>query len=76
MRTCRVKPSAYQCYACGEVADFFNQVPNCEDCSYKKERYVLVGIVSKFFNDYAYVERDGTIDKVELDRVYDIVERR
>ena len=74
MRTCRVKPSAYECSTCEEVADYFNKVPNCEKCSLQNKRYVLVNVSTGLFKDYAFVESDGEIEKVSLDRVYDIKE--
>ena len=40
-----------------------------------KRTYVLVSVQPGLFNDYAFVEADGKIHKVALDRVYDIKTR-
>lgn len=74
MRTCKVRPSVGECYSCGDTADFFGGMPNCSECGYKKLKYELIEIKSGFFNDYAFVQRNGKIMKVSLDRIYDIKE--
>ena len=74
MRTCKVKPSASECQMCADTADYFDGIPNCSQCGYKTIRYELLEIVSGIFNDYAFVQSNGKISKVVLDRVYDIKE--
>ena len=74
MKTCCVKPSSGECNMCMDAADYFNGVPNCSECGYRKKRYELIEIVSGIFNDYAFVQSGGKIRKVSLDRVFDIKE--
>jgi hypothetical protein len=57
-----------------DTADHFNGTPNCSECGYNTIRYELVDVKSGIFNDYAFVQRNGKISKVSLDRVYDIKE--
>ena len=74
MRTCKVKPSAGECRMCADTTDYYNQIPDCSKCGYKNARYQLIEIVSGLFNDYAFVQSNGKVMKVSLDRVYDIKE--
>lgn len=76
MKTCSVRPSPAECGACVDVTDHYDYLPNCAECGYKKKRYELVQIVSGFFSDYAFVQTDGKIYKVPLDRVFDIKEEK
>jgi len=72
MTTCKVKPTASECVMCADTSDFFDQIPDCSKCGYKTKTYELIKVVSGFFNDYAFVQSNGTIQKVSLDRVYDV----
>ena len=74
MKTCCVNPSWGECHACGEVAEHFDGIPNCSECGRKKKRYELLKIVPGIIDDYAFVCADGKIQKVSLDRVFDIRE--
>ena len=74
MKTCKIRPSSGECNACVDTADFFGGTPNCGDCAYQKQRYVLVDIKPGFFGDYAFVQSNGRIIKVSLNKVYDIKE--
>lgn len=76
MKTCRVKPSYGECCMCADTTDFYNEIPNCSQCGYKTLRYELIEIVSGLLNDYAFVQLNGNITKVSLDRVYDIKEEK
>ena len=74
MRTCSVKPSSGECNMCMDTADLFDGNINCSECGYRKQRYKLIEIVSGIFNDYAFVESNGRILKVSLDRIFDVKE--
>ena len=74
MRTCRVRPTSGECHMCMDITDYYDQIPDCSKCGYKTKRYELVEIVSGIFNDYAFVQSNGKIHKVSLDRVFDIKE--
>ena len=74
MRTCSVMPSSSECRMCADTSDYYDQIPNCSKCGYKTKRYALVEIVSGVFSDYAFVQTNGKIHKVSLDRVFDIKE--
>jgi hypothetical protein len=54
--------------------DYYDDLPDCSKCGYRSKRYELVEIVHGIFNDYAFVQADGKIHKVALDRVCDIKE--
>ena len=70
--TCKVKPSASDCRMCADTADSFNGIPDCSKCGNNTIRYGLIEIAHGLFNDYAFVQRNGKIYKVSLDRVYDV----
>ncbi|MBQ8249078.1 MAG: hypothetical protein IJY93_04250 [Clostridia bacterium] len=72
MRTCKIKPTASECYMCGEAADYVGTVPNCAICEERAKRYELIGVESGFFADHAFVLMDGEIKKVSLGRIYDV----
>lgn len=74
MKTCKVRPSSGECNMCMDTADHFNGTPNCSECGYNTIRYELIDIKPGIFNDYAFVQRNGKITKVSLDRVYAIRE--
>ena len=74
MKTCCVNPSWGECHACDEAAEHFDGNPNCAECERKKKRYELLEIVPGIIDDYAFVCADGKIQKVSLDRVFDIRE--
>lgn len=74
MKTCKVNPSASECHMCMDTADALDGMPNCRLCREYAKRYELIEIVSGIFNDYAFVQSNGKISKVSLDRIYDIKE--
>lgn len=73
MKTCRVQPDEGTCLACMDLDDLFGQVSDCGTCSLKTKEYELLGIGTNFWTgDYAMVQADGKIQKVPLDRIYDV----
>ena len=74
MRTCKVKPSISECDFCNDVAELYDDIPNCFKCKRNNKRYELLNIVSGILDNYAFVLSDGIIEKVSLSRVCDIKE--
>ena len=74
MRTCKIKPTAGECRMCADTTDYYDQIPDCSKCGYKNKRYGLLEIVSGIFSDYAFVQSNGKIYKVSIDRIFDIKE--
>ncbi len=74
-KTCKIKPSASRCQMCNEIAESYDEIPNCKDCSYNVSRYELIQIVTNFWGSYAIVEINGYLEKVSINRVYDIQEK-
>lgn len=72
MRTCKVMPTQGACRMCADTTDYYDQIPDCAKCVHTSERYELLEIVSEIFNDYAFVQAEGRIHKVSLDRVFDV----
>ncbi len=60
---------------CSDMAESCNAIPNCKECSYNTTRYDLIEIGSNFWGSFAFVQKNGKIEKVSLDRVYDIKEK-
>lgn len=53
----------------------FDIVENCSKCELNTREYELLQIGSSFWSgDYAMVQYDGEIEKIDLDRIYDIKE--
>lgn len=75
MKTCKIKPHISTCRMCNDVADSCNAIPDCKKCSHQITRYDLIQIGSNFWGSYAIVQVKGKLEKVSLDRVYDIQEK-
>ena len=74
-RICRVRPSNFQCYMCDEMAQSCNTIPDCHKCIHEVEPCELISVGTGFWSgDYAMVLHNGRIEKVSLDRIYDIKE--
>lgn len=74
MKTCKVKPPIGACSACYDIDFTEDSGPHCLTCIYNTKRYELLDIKPGLLCDYAFVQSDGKIQKVSLDRVYDIRE--
>lgn len=71
-RKCKVKPSGFECHMCSDIAESCNTIPDCVNCVYD-EPCELISVGSNFWSgDYAMILRNGQIEKVSLDRVYDV----
>lgn len=74
-RICRVKPSKNTCYACVDMQESCNVVKDCGTCGYHKRIYEIVDFIHGLFaSTYALVLWDGKIEKVPINRLYDIRE--
>ena len=74
MKSCKIRPTLGECNMCAEITEYFDQPPDCSKCDYNTKRYELIEVVSGIFNDYAFVSSNGKMQKVLIDRVYDIRE--
>lgn len=69
-KICKVKPAYDICMSCQDVRCIMD---NCDDCELKHGIYELISVGTTFFGrDYAFVQKDGKIERVPLYRVYDI----
>lgn len=74
-KICKVKPDRSTCSACLETQMMFDVVDDCSKCELNTREYELIQIGTSFWSsDYAMVQYDGKIEKVSLNRVYDIRE--
>lgn len=78
MKVCKVKPDADTCMTCVDIEpdwdwDMFS---DCEKCPYATTDYELlsIGVGTMFRRDYAMILKDGKVQRVPLNRVYDIRE--
>ena len=67
---CKVKPEKRICKSCLEVQVMCNVVETCKQCLDNKPYCTLLHLEG----DYAHVLNDGKIEKVSLDRIYDVKE--
>lgn len=76
MKTCKIKPEVNTCLSCVDVQVAYNQIENCNQCELTKRQYTLVsvGVGGIFATPYAIVQYNGKLEKVALDRVYNIRE--
>ena len=71
---CKVHPSEKACKSCIKVQDETGVVKSCRECRLDNDTHELVQIIpgGLFTRDKALVLKSGKIEKVDLDRVYDI----
>lgn len=72
MRTCKVIPELSACSACLETQQMFDMVDDCNKCELKNRIYDVIEVGSNFWGGYAIVSYDGKLEKVSLDRIFDI----
>lgn len=75
MKICKVKPSRADCRICLETQSMCGVIDDCQKCKNDPSRdgYELIDIGHTFWlGDYALVERNGEITRVDLERVHDI----
>lgn len=73
MLYCKVKPSKEECRACVNSAFRVGDRPDCNNCvdTCFECRLINVGY-NRTIGDWAMVVRDGVIERVALDRVFDV----
>lgn len=77
MRICKVRPNRNQCCACLDNQISNNVVLDCQTCSLNTKTYELLQIGTGFWSgNYAMVQNDGKIEKVALNRIYDVKESK
>ena len=74
MKTCKVKPPYYICKGCIDIHDSYGMIEDCDLCKQNSPIYELVSVGSNFWGDYAMIQKDGLIEKVSLNRIYDLKE--
>lgn len=75
MKICKVKLTQNTCLSCIDTQMTFGVIDDCSKCKLKSQQYELLSIGTSFWSgDWAMVQKDGKIEKVALDRVYDIEE--
>jgi hypothetical protein len=57
-----------------DVEEALNLTIACQKCRYNTKRFEIVGFTSGLFADYALVTLGGYVEKVNIDRIYDIRE--
>lgn len=74
MLTCKIHPRPWRCRACIDVEDHFGMVPDCSECM--ETTYELISTGTSFWSgDYAMVVVDGQVERISLDRIYDVKEK-
>lgn len=76
MKICKVKPSKKECEICKINAFHMEESVDCDKCQFSNNVYELVALgYNRSIGDWAMVYReDGKIERVKLDRVYDVRE--
>ena len=76
MKVCKVMPDHSICSQCLAISDMSDIIPDCKACKLNTGTYELLQIGTGFWSgDYEMVQKDGTITKVALHRVYDVKEK-
>ena len=73
MKVCKIKPYSSACSACADLAYTCGAVPNCKLCH--NDEYELLETHHFFGGSYAVIIRKGKLEKVPMDRVYDVREK-
>lgn len=76
MKVCRIKPSSSICFDCEVMDPDWGLVCDCKNCPYANTNYELlsIGVGTMFRRDYAMILKDNKVQRVSLNRVYDIRE--
>ena len=75
MKLCKVKPSGNRCMVCTDNQITLGNYWDCSRCEVGGAEYELISVGTSFWTgDYAFVMKDGRIERVELKRVYDVRE--
>lgn len=74
MKTCKLRPTAKECCRCIDSEDALNITISCNNCRYNTKRFELLGYVGGAFSQYALVNSGGIVEKVNINRIYDIRE--
>lgn len=70
---CKVQPSEEECSRCRIQAFYLETELNCEECMWKNNVYELINVgYNRSIGNWAMVLKDGKIERVKLERVYDI----
>ena len=77
MKICKVKPDYSKCCECVDEQISYNESISCSECPPFSGVYELISVCTGGFlkGDYAIVQKDGHIEKVPLNRIYDVKEK-
>ena len=71
-RVCKIHPLYSDCRLCLDIQMEGGIVADCTECARNTTEYELLGVGNGFWGAYAFVQKDGKIEKVSLDRVHSI----
>lgn len=74
-KVCNVKPDKDTCCSCMDYQVNEGVFKPCSACELKNRDYELLQLVSGIKHDYAFVLFNGTIEKVSLDRIFNVRDR-
>lgn len=74
MKTCKLRPTTSECRRCMDVEEALDLTIACNKCRYNTKRFEILGYVGGAFSQYALVNSGGIVEKVNINRIYDIRE--
>ena len=74
-KVCNVKPDNNTCCGCMDGQVNRGIFIPCSNCELKNRTYELLQLVSGIKHDYAFVLFNGIVEKVPLDRIFNVKDR-
>ena len=73
MKICKIKPTVNDCCCCIDDHADKNMTADCRTCLSKQPEHEILDIFTTLFGkSYALVIVDGFIEKLPIDRLYDV----
>lgn len=70
MAKCYVYPSQEECRSCMMAAEYFDDIPNCDNCTRKQNIYNFIEFVHSVWGDYALVsDNNGKVHKCYIENL-------
>jgi hypothetical protein len=69
MENCILKPSQLKCQRCSDIAQSFDEIPNCEQCPYEEEVKVLAFTESFWGSHATVINKKGEIKSVSTEQI-------
>lgn len=76
MKTCKISMDPDECKVCMDMEELYGNFHDCSKCLSNNARYELISVGSNFFGSYAMVLSEGKIQKVPLNKIYDVREEK